>query len=250
MLIAEGTYYENIMWPNVPNIHLISGSGPEQTIIDGSLSGSVIDFGDGQSWGSIYIEGFTVKNGTANSGAGLRISFPSSSEHSLTMNELIIENNYSSSGGAMWVSPSYGIIRLNSSIVRNNTGTAIWGNGLNSASFEIVNTLIYNNEGGAYGYGNFDAGNGLKVINCTVVNNIGSGPNGGAFALNNGNLEIVNSIIHNNQPTDITTTGSFGNINVNNSLLTNDENSVTVFYPSEAIQFDWSENTYGVSLEY
>ncbi|MEL1234303.1 MAG: choice-of-anchor Q domain-containing protein, partial [Candidatus Neomarinimicrobiota bacterium] len=160
---------------------------------------------------------------------------------------MIIENNYGSSGGAMWVSPSRGSIKLLSSIVRNNTGTAIWGNGLNDATFEIVNTLIYDNEGGAYGYGNFNAGNGLKVVNCTVVNNNGSSPNGGAFALNNGNLEVINSIIYNNQPTDITTVGSYGNITVNNSIITNDENSVTVFYPSEAIQLNWSDNHYGVN---
>ena len=247
VIVHSGIYQENILWPNVPNIHLISELGPEQTTIDGNLSGSVIDFGNGQNWGSINIEGFTIKNGAANSGAGLRISFPSSSDHSLTMNKMIIENNYGSSGGAMWVSPSRGSIKLLSSIVRNNTGTAIWGNGLNDATFEIVNTLIYDNEGGAYGYGNFNAGNGLKVVNCTVVNNNGSSPNGGAFALNNGNLEVINSIIYNNQPTDITTVGSYGNITVNNSIITNDENSVTVFYPSEAIQLNWSDNYYGIN---
>ena len=98
VLVAAGTYVENITWPNVPNIQLVSFLGPEQTIIDGSLSGSVIDFGDGQNWGSIHLEGFTIKNGAANSGAGLRISFPSSAEHNLTMNKLILENNYGKEG--------------------------------------------------------------------------------------------------------------------------------------------------------
>ena len=250
ILVQPGTYTENILWPNVPNIHLISELGPEQTIIDGNLSGTVIDFGDGQNWGLIHLEGFTIKNGAANDGAGLRISFPSSADHSLTMNKMIIENNYGQSGGAMWVSPSYGSIKLLSSIIRNNTGTAIWGVVLNAATFEIVNTLIYDNEGGAYGYGNFNAGNGLKVINCTIVNNNGSSPNGGAFALSSGNLEVVNSIILNNQPTDITTVGAFGNIIVNNSIITNDENSVTIFYPSEAIQFNWSDNLYGINPDF
>ena len=47
VLVASGTYVENIIWPNTANVKLISNSGPDSTIIDGDGSGTVIFFTSG-----------------------------------------------------------------------------------------------------------------------------------------------------------------------------------------------------------
>lgn len=68
VLVAPGTYVENIVWPGTYGIHCVSEMGPEVTIIDGSNppnpdSGSVIAFVDQQDTNTI-IYGFTLINGT------------------------------------------------------------------------------------------------------------------------------------------------------------------------------------------
>lgn len=67
VLVAAGTYYENITWPGVNGIKLI-GSGVSDCFIDGSLQASVIRFEE--NLGGIIdtttlITGFTIQNGYA-----------------------------------------------------------------------------------------------------------------------------------------------------------------------------------------
>jgi hypothetical protein len=44
VLVASGTYPENISWPSIDGILLTSVWGKDSTIIDGSSAGRVIDF--------------------------------------------------------------------------------------------------------------------------------------------------------------------------------------------------------------
>ena len=45
VLVAAGTYYENLIWPATQSLVLTSESGPEATAIDGSAAGRVITMG-------------------------------------------------------------------------------------------------------------------------------------------------------------------------------------------------------------
>jgi parallel beta-helix repeat protein len=71
VIVAVGTYYENILWPNTQAILLTSG-GSSETIIDGEHQGSVITI-DVELDTSTIINGFTIQNGEAWNGGGIRI---------------------------------------------------------------------------------------------------------------------------------------------------------------------------------
>ena len=62
IMLAPGTYYENIVWPHTSNLVLSSSHGPEQTVIDGSNNQeSVIYVGNGQS--GVVIDNLHITNG-------------------------------------------------------------------------------------------------------------------------------------------------------------------------------------------
>ena len=61
VLVAPGTYYENIIWPHIDGIILLSECGPDSTIIDGGGGGDVIRIGTGVD-STTVIKGFTIKN--------------------------------------------------------------------------------------------------------------------------------------------------------------------------------------------
>ena len=102
VLVAQGTYVENIEF-NGKNITLTSTDplNPAvvaNTIIDGSQSGPVVTF-SGTEDETCVLSGFTVRNGSASSGSGIR----GSSGHVLsraTIRHNFIVNNRSSGGGA------------------------------------------------------------------------------------------------------------------------------------------------------
>jgi len=76
ILVAAGTYKENLTWPSVDGIRLISESGAAQTTIDGGKNGRVITM-SGKLTGATVIEGFTIAGGrltgSRNDGAGILI---------------------------------------------------------------------------------------------------------------------------------------------------------------------------------
>ena len=64
VLVAAGTYYEHLIWPDTDGIHLISESGASQTIIDGSGTDRVIEMTTGVGRNT-EIRGFTIQHGNA-----------------------------------------------------------------------------------------------------------------------------------------------------------------------------------------
>lgn len=67
VLVAAGTYFENIIWPSMNGIKLI-GSGEEDCIIDGDSLASVIRFEEELSGvidTTTVVTGFTIQNGYA-----------------------------------------------------------------------------------------------------------------------------------------------------------------------------------------
>lgn len=71
VLVGPGTYYENIEWPYVMGISLISESGPAATVIDGNGSGGVIHLSLMQHDSLAVVIGFTLRNGVAWQGGGI-----------------------------------------------------------------------------------------------------------------------------------------------------------------------------------
>lgn len=73
VLVAAGTYPENIVWPNTDGIHLMSASGAAATVVDGNAASRVINFPNSSFSQSTVITGFTIQNGSAERGAGLYV---------------------------------------------------------------------------------------------------------------------------------------------------------------------------------
>jgi hypothetical protein len=64
VLVAAGTYEENILWPLTPGIKLLSESGAEETVIDGRYKDMVIGIYTGVDTTTV-IRGFTIAGGFA-----------------------------------------------------------------------------------------------------------------------------------------------------------------------------------------
>lgn len=69
ILVAEGIYFENIIWPETTGIQLI-GSNEENCIIDGYQNGRVITF-ENQVDSATLVSNFAITNGSAFYGGGI-----------------------------------------------------------------------------------------------------------------------------------------------------------------------------------
>jgi hypothetical protein len=74
VLVREGRYKENLVWPDVDGIRLVAMDGPERTILDGGGKDRVITL-IGSQGPQTLVEGFTITNGAVSGyGAGIMIS--------------------------------------------------------------------------------------------------------------------------------------------------------------------------------
>ncbi|MBN2619879.1 hypothetical protein JXB22_02220, partial [candidate division WOR-3 bacterium] len=73
VLVAANTYIENISWPTIDGIRLMSESGASSTIIDGNAAGRTITFPNYSFTLNTVITGFTIENGSAERGAGMYV---------------------------------------------------------------------------------------------------------------------------------------------------------------------------------
>ena len=62
VLVAPGTYVENLLWPSTDGIKLLSTAGAESTIVEVADTGSVCGIHIGVDTTTI-IRGFTFRNG-------------------------------------------------------------------------------------------------------------------------------------------------------------------------------------------
>ncbi len=145
--IAAGTYNENLFVQDLT----LNGAGIGSTIIDGSMSGRVLE-----TTGSVTITGVTIQNGSYNptdifGGAGI-----ANFGNLLVQDSLITGNSTSSGGGGIFNSNQ---LTLVNSEVSSNTAGSIGGGIVNyvNDTFTATNSLIANNDavqgGGVYSIG-------------------------------------------------------------------------------------------------
>ena len=167
VLVAPGTYVENITWPATNGIKLI-GSGESDCIIDGNQQASVIRFEEelnGIIDTTTMISGFTITNGSASSGGGISCSSSSPSLENVT-----ITGNSANYGGGIYC-------RVNSSpslvdvTISNNSANYGGGGGMycfynSSPSFSSENRCnIYSNNTTSRG-----SGADIYSYECDVIN--------------------------------------------------------------------------------
>ena len=190
VLVAEGAYYENIDFLGkaitVTSVDPHDPSVVAATIIDGEENGTVVTFDSGEGPLSV-LSGFTIQNGNAGSGGGIKCqnSSPTISNCVITGNEVsgvamsgdssprlencVIRDNYSTEfgGGLSWYGAACSPSVINCVIVENtaSVGGGIYCDGPSSAV--LKNTIIWGNVGSEcpqiYNEGEFPT-----VIHCAV----------------------------------------------------------------------------------
>jgi predicted outer membrane repeat protein len=74
VLVMPDTWYENIVWPGVDGIVLISAAGPESTVVDAQYAGTCLTIGSGSLTRQTVVRGFTFAHGFSASGGAAGIS--------------------------------------------------------------------------------------------------------------------------------------------------------------------------------
>ena len=140
VLVAPGTYYENIIWPEVNGIKLISAGDSSNTVIDGGGISSVIYMNPSTATidSTTEVRGFKITNGgNVSNGGGL---FVSSASPVLT--QLWVTGNMATSdGGGLYISGGSPTL----------TGVTVTGNTASHGGGEAYQQ--YNNDGRHYTIG-------------------------------------------------------------------------------------------------
>ncbi len=186
VLVAEGTYYENINFSGkdivLKSINPNNPTVVEATIIDGNDVNSVVTFA-GTENSSCLLSGFTIRNGQvlSNSGAGIygRGTMATIENNLITGNQ--IEGFMGCGAGGGGVFDCDGLIENN--IIMGNEGGMGHGGGLHQCDGTILNNIISDN--GAYWGGGMSDCQGQLLNNILVGN---SSVKGGAFASCHGNI--------------------------------------------------------------
>ncbi len=241
VLVAAGTYGENIMWPSLDGVVLVSEQGPGATIIDGGHTGRVFDFPNFVFTRGTKISGFTIQHGNATSGAGLHIY------GSLHVFGNIIQKNTAgvtsghAQGGGIFCCGT-GIPLIEDNLIRGNivcgpswnTGAGIYVDVQNAAIIRGNRIECDSAIGGSWnrGAGIYCATESTPEICHNIiqgnVNYQGSeGSGGGIYAWMNANAYILSNLIYQNWvQSDTWNYGAGiyinrGNVVINNTIVDN-----------------------------
>ncbi|MBL7087092.1 MAG: right-handed parallel beta-helix repeat-containing protein, partial [Candidatus Cloacimonetes bacterium] len=229
VLVATGTYFENIFWPTTNGITLVSQTGADNTIIDGGNNSVVLTIlGATGIDTTTVIDGFKIQNGTAEAGGGITCNNASP----LIKNCIFTSND----GGGMQFTNSLSVIR--NSEISNNSGSGIRcldNSNLTIADVNICENTSYYSGGGISCNESSPSLENVSIIGNSVVGNEDYGGRGGGIYLQSySNPNLLNVIISNNSI--ITSHGGnsqgggihmwgYCNPNLNNVIISN--NSVT-----------------------
>lgn len=204
VLVAQGTYTENL---NFNGKEITVGSkflttGIEDsiftTIINGSQNGHVVEFSNAETISSILI-GFTITNGLSANGGGIYCNGSSPTLKNLIINE----NEATSSGGGIYLYNSNPTL---SNVVISENESEYDGGGINcySSSPTINRAAIYANTTKWNGGGISCFNNSHPVlVNVTISQNIAYQDGCGIACLYNSSVDLLNSIVWNNDNHEI-----------------------------------------------
>jgi hypothetical protein len=216
ILVGAGIYHENLSWPLCQGIDLISEHGADTTVIDGDSSGTVITMITNTD-STTLINGFTVTNGFATDGGGLRLA-----NSNPILSEMIISNNTASEGGGIYCHNSRPQL-LNTTITWNlakpssssgtGSGGGIYCTGNSDLHLTDIALTFNTAEPGALGGDGRGGGiccnnSSLNLTNVTISDNTaegfnalgcgGDGSGGGIYCCNNSNLMLNDVMVNDN----------------------------------------------------
>ena len=209
VLVQPGTYIERIEFSgrniSLGSLFLITGDTNyiTTTIIDGDSLGSVVTIDDGED-STALITGFTVRNGFADYGAGIKCNDSSPT----IFRNVIRDNIYTHQGGGVYIdgrSP-----HLSNCIITNNSSVGPWGTGsmgsgiacVNSNAIISKNLITANrcgieNENDGFGAGVFCAASSALITQNVISGNFATMSGGGLDCIGQGTA-IFNNIITGN----------------------------------------------------
>jgi len=207
--LAAGTYRGNFTFAPEDGESLTlkgaDGASPEEVILDGADTGSVVHLWASQAEGTVVLSGLTVQDGNASNGqgGGIRVAFANASLK-LILRHVIVQNNKASDmGGGIELDTfenAHLSVEIWNSILRNNEAQRR-GGGVDSYAWKrsssidilIVNSLVHGNRanwtGGGIELATSEVGENntvhASIINTTITGNIsnmnekGNSPGGG-----------------------------------------------------------------------
>jgi type IX secretion system substrate protein len=199
ILVAAGTYHENIIWPQTNSLHLLSDNPSKNSaVINGSDSARVININwSGSGIFNAEVNGFVIKKGFVNVPAhqGGRGAGMYASNAVLKIENCVFEKNNITSAAAIQNSGSGAALHIESTpkkhfnsitncVFRENSITEVsngWGTAidLDNAPANINNVTVSNNsmsiddvaDGTIYAYQSDIKMNAAKIKNNTIVTN-------------------------------------------------------------------------------
>jgi len=217
IIVAPGTYVENINFLG-KDVFVRSAQGPEVTIIDGDMSGSVVSFHNGESAAAV-LDGFTIRNGSGTFrdgdvfGGGIFISDSTSP----CLKNLIVHGNSVSGGslfggGGIYVGQNSHPRLSKLTVMSNHSDLAGGGLLIDKGSNPILELVtIVNNTSTVYGGGVFIMDHCAPLFNqVTVANNSCDLEAGGIQMAHGCTPMIINSILWGNGTWQVALGGTDG----------------------------------------
>lgn len=250
VLVQPGTYYENVIWPNVNGIKLFSAGDTANTIVNGNGSDRIFNVIYSSIDTTSEVKGFSLLNGNVSNGnggaiqlinAGLKLlnvsihdcSAPAgiggaiyASNSTLLVSNSSIYSNIADNTGGVYLSGN-GII-VDQSAVCSNTCSGNWrvgsgsgGMAIINANFQISNSAISNNVSGlgvGGGVGGLAAMGGSGNLNNVQIENNKAGGYIAGCAFNG--IDTLNNVtIAGNSDLAYGALAVYGNLAVFNSLI-------------------------------
>ncbi len=196
VLVQPGTYPENIFWPDVNGIRLISAGDSSNTIIDGGGNNSSVIYMNPATAtldSTTEIQGFKITNGgnIANGGGMFFINA------SPVLTRLwVTGNTATTNGGGLYISGGSPTL-INVSVTGN---TAYEGGGLfiyNSSPTLSYVTVTGNTASSGNGGGLYISGGSPALTNVTVTGNTATA-NGGGFYIYSGTTTLTDVTVSDN----------------------------------------------------
>lgn len=215
VLVQPGTYYENITWPGVHGIKLISAGNASNTIIDGNGTGRVLTFPSNHYYDSTtIIKGFTLTNGHVNASSAGGGGIYMTDANPALINIIITANKITGGGWAfgagMYLDNSSPLMRNVQITYNESSGDRTYGGGMHCTDGSnpvLENVIISGNQLKSnywcHGGGLYCNRNSNPILNKVYITNNFLDHNaswyygGGIFCLDNSSPVLVNVLIAN-----------------------------------------------------
>ncbi len=215
IIVAEGTYYENINF-NGKSLTITSADSNDPdivatTVIDGSNSGSVVTFSCGENGNSV-LSGFTITGGNARYGGGIYCKNSSPTITNCTFSSNSANGKYARGGGMFNERSSPA---LSNCTFSGNSADDRGGGMYNTSSSPTITNCTFIGNSAYYSGGMFNEEGNPTLTNCTFIGNSAYYSCGGMYN-SNSSPSITNCTFSSNSVSAVNSRGG-GMVNSHSS---------------------------------